>query len=201
MIKPSCVILAAGNSSRMGVLKPFLKFNEEFNFLENIINNYLKTGVENIVIVVNQSFLDDATVYKIPLLKKCTLVLNEHPEYGRPYSMKIGLHKSGSKSPVFVQNIDNPFLQQATLNLMQSSIMDADVAIPSYQGRNGHPVLIAKAVIKTIIRNTNYDLNFRELIQSFRHVEVKVSDPGILVNINTPEDYSIFFSYNSRIIS
>jgi len=182
----------------MGVLKPFLKFSDGCNFLENIISHYRKAGVKDLVIVVNQHLLDDNNYSKISLLKDCHLVLNKYPEYGRSYSMKLGLKKLDDKNPAFIQNIDNPFLKQSTLNILFNGISNADVAIPTFQGRNGHPVLLNKPVINAIIRNINPDINFRELINSFSQIKIEVDDPGILVNINTPEDYSNYFPIKSE---
>ncbi len=184
----------------MGVLKPFLKFSDEFNFLENIISGYRLAGVKNLIIVVNQPFIDEDKHLKNSRLKDCTLILNKHPEYGRIFSIKLGLKKLNDDPFVFIQNVDNPFVNPEVLNSLMNGILNADVAIPTFQGRNGHPVLLNKTVINAIIRNSNLDIQFRELINSFSHIQIEVNDPGILVNINTPEDYSKYFpKYQSGI--
>ena len=49
----SAIILAAGLSERMGIMKPLLCFDDQHNFLEHLIDDYSKIITEEIVVVVN----------------------------------------------------------------------------------------------------------------------------------------------------
>ncbi len=66
----------------------------------------------------------------------------------------------------------------------------ADVICPACQGKRGHPVLITGKAVTDIISESNYDWNLREYLDNYQNESVPVSDPNILVNINTPEDYA-----------
>ncbi len=51
--KYSAIILSAGKSSRMGVPKFSLMFDDKSTFLEKIINAYADFGCEEIIVVLN----------------------------------------------------------------------------------------------------------------------------------------------------
>jgi molybdenum cofactor cytidylyltransferase len=192
-MKISCVILAAGNSARMGESKPFLKFNGEMSFLERIVTVYHSAGIHDIVAVVNEEVRKGLMTHSSLILNDCRFVLNQNPDWGRFYSIKLGLKEAGERPLIFLQNIDNPFVDERILRLLLSGISSNDFAIPLCKGHSGHPVLIANRLIKPITQATENDLNFRELLSSFNKAEIEVNDPGILVNINTQEDFKRCF--------
>ena len=51
----SVIILAAGNSTRMGVPKFSLRFNSKHTFIEHIAQEYYDLGCKEIIIVINES--------------------------------------------------------------------------------------------------------------------------------------------------
>jgi molybdenum cofactor cytidylyltransferase len=191
--KPSCIILAAGNSKRMGIPKSFLRFNEELTFIEHIIDVYNFLGKMKVLLVVNPTFYKDSSRFRINLPASCKIVLNAHPEFGRLYSLKLGLTNVGVKSPVFIQNVDNPFVSKETLLVLQESLPGFEVVVPKINGSTGHPVLIGLQVQKAILSSVDHNLNLRDLLKSFSFTPVRVEDPGVLVNINTKEDYLKYF--------
>ncbi|MCD4791101.1 MAG: nucleotidyltransferase family protein, partial [Bacteroidales bacterium] len=114
----SCVILAAGLSNRMGKKKPLLRFNNELTFLEKIVSVYKSWGVEKPVVVVNRDVLFKINQLKSQWLEDCKFVLNQHIGYGRFYSIKLGLQNIMKNLPVFIHNVDNPFVNHCVLQLL-----------------------------------------------------------------------------------
>ena len=55
----SAIILAGGNSTRMKFPKPWLKIDTT-TFLEKIIKTYQNFGIQKIILIINQKFLDVA---------------------------------------------------------------------------------------------------------------------------------------------
>jgi len=184
----STLILAAGESSRMGVPKPFLKFDKQHLFIDKIINEYLDFGCNEIVVVTNKNLEKDYFSKD-----KVKIVINEHLEYGRFYSVKIGV-KELSNEFCFIQNIDNPFVCQDILNLLFIEKNNADYLVPEFEHIGGHPVLIGKNIIDGLKIELNNDLNFRDFLKSFDCKRIECYDKNILININTPEDYKEYFS-------
>jgi len=126
--QPAVVILAAGISERMGNQKSSLPFSEEETFLDHIIHVYQKFVVSEIIIVVNESF-DPETISHDDSIK---VIVNDKLEYGRFYSVQLGL-KELKSSAVFIQNIDNPFVNTGLLMSLQKGIGLADFAVSVYE--------------------------------------------------------------------
>lgn len=82
---------------------------------------------------------------------------------------------------VFLENVDNPFVDNKTLESLKNEIYKADYAIPVFEKNSGHPILLSAKVANAIIQNQKNNPNLRNVLKSFLRYEVKVNDPGILV--------------------
>ncbi len=99
-----------------------------------------------------------------------------------------------NNTDVFIQNIDNPFVNVGLLMNLQNWLGEADFAVPMYEGRGGHPVLLSHEIFESIKNDFNNNDRFDEVLKSFNRQDVIVNDPYIGVNINTQEDYLKYFS-------
>jgi len=185
----SCIILAAGESSRMGRPKYDLPFSESETFLEHILHIYRRFKVKEIILVVNDSF-DSGTFQQDDKVK---IVINDNLDFGRFYSIQLGLQELTGQN-VYIQNIDNPFVNLGLLMNMKYELTDTEFVVPVYEEKAGHPVLISSSIVDSLKNDFNNDDRFNEVLRSFKRKEVIVSDPYISVNINTPEDYNKYFS-------
>ena len=185
----ACIILAAGQSNRMGKPKHNLMFSETETFLDHIIRVYKRIGVAQIIVVANEFFTPEI----IKNNKFLKIVFNKNPDYGRFYSIQLGLYEIKNTAG-FIQNVDNPFVNAGLLMSLQNGLGVADYAVPVYEGRGGHPVLLSPETVKPLINNFKNSSNFKSVLKSFKRKNVIVKDPYIRVNINTPEDYKRYFS-------
>ena len=185
----SVVILAAGQSTRMGRPKFALKFDENLTFLEKIITEYNSFGCRQIIVVLNEEGESYLKENPIKLFGNITIVTNSHPEWERFYSIKIGLKHLDESSCAFIHNVDNPFVNKQVLKSLQGEMAEIDYLVPCFKGRGGHPVLLSKKMIKHIIAEKNPDLNFRDFLKRYAKKVVEVRDERVLVNVNTGEDY------------
>lgn len=85
---------------------------------------------------------------------------------------------------------DMPYIQTATISAVAASLSaGAQIVIPSYQGKNGHPVGFAAKFCEELM-HLNGDEGARAVIK--RHASVveiiACDDPGILADIDTPTD-------------
>ena len=187
--QPAVIILAAGLSERMGEQKCNLNFSEEETFLEHIIHVYRRFVVSEIVLVVNKSFNSELYLNDESL----KIIVNNNLEYGRFFSIQLGLRELENTS-VFIQNIDNPFVNTGLLINLQSGLGDDEFAVPVYESRGGHPILLSTGIIPQVVTNYKSDSHLKSVLESFKRKDVIVNDPYIGVNINTPEDYQKYFS-------
>ena len=186
----SALILASGLSERMGRPKPLLMWDQSRTFLEKIIGEYVDAGCTRVVCTVNSKVLPYCK--SIGRWKQVKFLLNEHPEWGRMYSVKLGLSELGESEWCFIQNVDNPYIDQ---NIIKGLIRQADPVSwcsPGYHGMAGHPVLLPKNIIIRILQEQTNDAILQDILNLFPRKNVEMKDDAILRNINTPEDYNNF---------
>jgi len=192
-LKPcSVIILAAGKSSRMKRPKFALAFDENYTFLEKIIQEYDKFGCEEIIVVLNQEGISEVNRLNL-VLKNSTIVVNEHPEWERFYSIQLGIQQLHTKHPVFIHNADNPFVNLDILKSMIALNGTPDYVVPSYKGIGGHPILISDTVCQAIVSEKNKACILSDFLKKFEQKRVVVNDEHILININTKEIYKEYF--------
>ncbi len=189
------VILAAGNSSRMGTHKALLKFDDKYNFIQKIVEEYKNAGCEKIIIVANSQNISEISASVSEYINETLIIIeNQHPEWERFYSLKKGLEKIKDYSFCFIQNCDNPFVsEELILQLIQNFQRD-HVVIPEYNGLKGHPILLCQNIIKRLIQMENINLKLNKISNGYKSKIVQVADGSILLNINTIEEYEKLFS-------
>ena len=184
----SAIILAAGRSSRMGMPKFALQFSENRTFLDEVIKQYRIFGCKKIVVVMNR----DGWIFLQKRSKKfdanIVLIENTHLEWERFYSIKLGIQNVKNIFPVFIHNVDNPFIDQKVLEKLYS-LSSKDYIVPVFNGKGGHPILLSQNVAVEILKETKNDLIFSIFLKKFEKTRVEVADKNILVNINTKEEY------------
>jgi molybdenum cofactor cytidylyltransferase len=187
--KYGVVILAAGESSRMAYPKAFLRYNSKMRFIDKIIDEYIDFGITNIVVVTNSRIISN-----LNLDENISVVINERLEYERFYSIKLGLEKAMGCDFCYIQNVDNPFVNEVILRKLYYKSNSTGSTVPVFNDKGGHPVLINKDIINKIIAANGSVLNFKDILGEFPSSRIEVNDDSILVNINTPEDYKNYFN-------
>lgn len=185
--KYSAIILSAGKSSRMGVHKFSLKYNATTTFLENLINQFNSFGCEEIIVVLNPDGMTFLEQLNLTLPSNVKVVINEHPEWERFYSLKLAALRFSKFKPTFVSNIDNPFIDLKVLESLAKS--DAEYTYPVFNGRGGHPFLISGKVIADLTSEPKDEMHLKEFLGRYSKSAIDVDDERILLNINTFDDY------------
>jgi molybdenum cofactor cytidylyltransferase len=195
----AAIIPAAGASSRMGRLKPFLKFDEKRLFVDKIIEEYLEFGCEQVVVVYRKSELKWVSfMEKYSSNQKVIFVPNKHPELERFYSVKLGMEQLKTTDCCFLQNIDNPFINIDILEKLFFKVDDAEYLVPVYDTKGGHPVLLNRIIIDNIVSQPVDDMNLKELLANFERKNIEMENDLVLRNINTKDDYIKYFEGISK---
>lgn len=185
----AAIILAAGFSSRMGAFKPLLSFGPS-TVIEQVISTLREGGVDAIRVVVGWN-----APRLIPVLERAGApwVMNERFEEGMYASIQAGARSLPTDTAAFfLMPGDMPCVRGATLARLMAEwdARPGGILYPCHAGRRGHPPLIAGAYIPEILRESPAD-GLRELLR--RHEadarDIEVADPGILLDLDTPEDY------------
>jgi molybdenum cofactor cytidylyltransferase len=66
----------------------------------------------------------------------------------------------------------------------------APAAIPTYRGKHGHPVCVARSVVERIVGGELTGPTLRDVLRIVDAVDVPVDDIGVISNCNTPEALS-----------
>jgi len=66
---------------------------------------------------------------------------------------------------------------------------EADVIVPVFQNKPGHPVLMSPLVVQKTKSGCDYELRIDAFLKQFTEKRIEIEDHRILININSKEDY------------
>jgi len=197
------VILAAGESSRMGRDKALLPWPPQptssalaDTFLSAAIRLFF-SHVDVVLVVVGKN---EAPLAPVVYANGASLVVNPEPERGQFSSLRVGLQEvlSRGRDAAMITLVDRPPVGAETLATLESAFERATTktqrkwaVIPEYQGKHGHPILAAREMMEAFLRAPETS-NAREVERAHQsEIEyVPVDDPLVAVNIDTPEQYA-----------
>ena len=188
----AAIILAAGNSSRMGQDKFLLSMEDGTNFIRAIVKSFHSFVSGKIVVVTTQDSEEQLKSMLIPEFPEILIAVNLYPEKGRFSSVKTGIREVGSADWYFIQNADNPFTDETTLESLYSNRLKAASVYPAFEGKGGHPVLINRSCAHDLLFCGDESILKEELLKRGMY-EVPVKNPKIIANINTPKEYKEYF--------
>jgi molybdenum cofactor cytidylyltransferase len=184
------LILAAGESTRMGTDKALLLYRDR-TFLETIAQAFRDAGLERITVVLGHHAEE---IRGKTNLEGVEVVVNENYARGQTSSLQAGLRKlAGPKvEAVVLSLVDHPGISAETVRTIVARFRETQcaVVVPTYQNQRGHPVLIARGLFDELLR-LSPDSGANAILR--RHYSekgmVETNDPGILLDIDTPEAY------------
>jgi len=186
----SAVILAAGRSRRMGKhLKPLLPI-EGSTFVERIVETIAHTPTGEIIVVLGFAH---ELIRQIAELGGARIVINKQWQEGQLSSLRTAVRVLSPESRgMLFTPVDHPLVKPATctalIEMWQRS--PERIVIPRYGERKGHPAIFPSRLYEPLLHE---DLpgGARDLI--YREIDsvlfVPVSDPAVIQDIDTPEDY------------
>lgn len=183
----SAIVLAAGTSSRMGRPKPLLKVGGQ-RLLERVLTAVHHSAAEEVIVVLGSDA--DRVLEKVPV-NGVNVVVNERYPEGISTSIRAGIRSlSPEAESALVVLGDQPFLRSETLDTLgkEWKATGAPVLIPTFKGVRGNPVLLDRSVFGDVQGITG-DRGCRGIFGNYegKIVEVPVSDPGVLLDIDTEE--------------
>jgi molybdenum cofactor cytidylyltransferase len=182
------IILAAGESRRMGYPKPLLKIGHR-TFIEHIAATMLAV-VPRLVIVLGAH--GDRVRAAIPHDKRISIV--ENPDYARGQlsSLKVGLSAiQPDAAGALVHLGDHPMVQVATFRAIVDSYdrTGKPIVIARHNGHRGHPVIFDRALFAEL-NSCPEEEGARQVVNAVptRVGYVDSDDPGINLDLDTPAD-------------
>jgi len=169
----------------MGRPKALLPFRGR-TFLGNILEAISHTSIEDTFVVLGHHRDEIERSVSLP-----SVVFNPNYEQGMVTSFQAGIRAlSWDTSGVFLFLVDHPVVEAATIESMIMNLAPNRIVLPTFEGRRGHPVLFSSEVLEEILAlPPTAGANIVVRKNPARIVEAPVSTPGILVDIDTPEQF------------
>ncbi len=189
----TAIILAAGESSRMGSPKPLLPFGTE-TVLERSVNLFLHAGISDVRVVIGH--LGQSIRRRFPDLP-VKWIYNEKYESGMLSSVQKGVATLETGCDCFLLlPVDIPLVRPRTISVIRDAWhafkSDFSIIHPTFIGKRGHPPLISSEHIPEILAcNSSFGLKgFLDEYNRFAK-EIPVIDEFIEKDMDTPEGYEI----------
>ena len=194
------VILAAGESTRMGADKALLPWPPSHggsgtgqSFLSSAIRA-LSPFSEMVIVVAGNN---EARLAPVVYANGASLVRNPSPEQGQFSSLQVGLQAvlGYGRDAAIVTLVDRPPVSSAVLSALTAALLDAPLGVwavvPEYQGKHGHPVVLGREMIEAFLK-APATANARDIEHQHKeHIAyVAVDDPAVTMNVDTPEQYA-----------
>lgn len=185
----SCVLLAAGESKRMGQDKLNLSF-DGMSMLETTLKNIYDAGIKDIVVVVKPGSKWLKTLDN----KKYKLVENQKYKSGMAESLKAGLNAiAHSSQGVMFALADQPLVTPGLYrNLINHYSKNLDlVTCPVYRGKRGNPVIFDRRTWPLLQKLTG-DLGGRAIIGKLPESKIGYMETdleAVVLDVDTPGEY------------
>ena len=184
------LVLAAGQSSRFGNNKMLAQLPGDL-MISQTIKSWLQSKISKLYVVTG-AYHDD--VERALKDQKAELIKNPSFDSGISSSIAAGIRAAQPDYDYFLIGLgDMPYVRHQTINLLIESAhhagQDKKLWVPNFNRQRGNPVLWHRSMAPALIALRG-DRGGRQLFDDFAaHIQdVVVSDPGILQDIDRPED-------------
>jgi molybdenum cofactor cytidylyltransferase len=185
------VILAAGASSRMGRDKALLPWRDG-TFLSATIRA-LQPATELVIVVAGANAV---SLEPIADSQAAFLAVNPNPQQGQFSSLLVGLQDvlNRGRDAAVLTLVDRPPAEVETIEQIKAAFLSSDeqiwAAVPEYQGRHGHPIVIGREMIEAFLRAPVHSTARDVEHANQQHIlYLPVNDPLVVANVDTPEDF------------
>jgi len=197
------LILAAGESSRMGTDKALLPWPPRATGSKDATGQtLLSSGIvalrpftKAVIVVAGRN---DEALAPIIEANHAILVRNPNPERGQFSSLQAGLRELVARdyNAAMIAPVDCPPLRAASLELLVAGFQRTlarglSAVAPENNGKHGHPLLVNRDLIEAFLA-APVTSNAREVLHANAHrIEyIPVPDTLAKAGLNTPQDYA-----------
>ena len=191
----SAIVLAAGNSTRMGSPKAILDVPSGLSFVGAIAHALAIAGVTDIVIVTGRDHdrVREALARDAPPVAP-RLVRNADPSRGQLSSLWAGMDAvvTPQTEALLMTLVDVPLVAPVTIRrvIAEWARTRAPIVRPAIGDRHGHPVIFDRLLFDEL-RAAPLDAGAKVVVRAHEAaiVNVPVDDEGALIDVDTPAEY------------
>ncbi|HUF52472.1 MAG TPA: nucleotidyltransferase family protein [Dehalococcoidia bacterium] len=179
----AAILLAAGESRRMGKPKPLLDW-QGTNLIEYQIAQLRAAGCDPLIAVLGHGAADVA----VPAGGAGAVVaVNEGYRAGRASSLRTGANAIDAADAIVVLSVDQPRPAAVIRRLIDEHA--GGVTMPAHGGRRGHPVVLDGALLGELRAAREETEGLRAIVGRQPAREVTFDTAIVLLDLNTPEEY------------
>ncbi len=186
----SAILLAAGESKRMGRTKLLLKWGQR-TIIEKSVDILLASKIDELIVVLGHQA--QAVLRKLGA-RRLKTVINHQYRMGMSTSIRRGLGEVSPESEaILIALADQPFVETDLIDhLIDIHRQNPHgIVLPSYKGERGHPVILDRFRYGEEMGNLTGDVGCKPILN--RHpediLEVEVKSEGVIADIDSWEEY------------
>jgi molybdenum cofactor cytidylyltransferase len=183
-MKKTCLILAAGSSTRYGTQKLVQNMHNGKPMLLTTIECYRKVFKDIVVVITpGASTLNNLLENQDVRVLECT-----QSKFGMGHSIACGIAEQSESDAVLIALGDMPRVNVKTVAKLYEKLGPNSIIAPVFQGVRGNPVGFGRKYFSELL-NLQGDTGGRAIINNNLDdfVEIAVNDQGVLLDIDTPD--------------
>lgn len=181
------ILLAAGSATRFGSDKLLHALPHEVPIAVQAARHLKIVFEQNVLAVVRPG----SDVLSGRLREEgCKVIVCDNASEGMGASLACGARAAADAEGFVVALADMPFIRSSTIAAVRDALVaGAPLAAPYFRARRGHPVGIS-AKFRSELEALRGDEGARKVVVANEAslVKVPVGDPGVLRDIDTPQD-------------
>lgn len=195
MVDVVAIVLAAGESSRMGRPKPLLPLNGS-TFLGHLLDELRASKVTRTLIVLGHH--PEVVLEAMPEVAPLAIVNDEY-QLGQLSSLHAGLRAVGDHPDAILMCLaDHPFISRQVIDAMivAHERTHRPIVVPTYGGGRGHPTLFARPLYTELLA-APLDQGARVVVRAHANevLELPVDEAGVVADVDTPQQYEQWLGY------
>jgi molybdenum cofactor cytidylyltransferase len=183
------IILAAGDSRRMGYPKALLPFGTN-TFLQRILNIAREVGLADPVIILGRAAeIIQPTIHDCPAHVK----INPDTDRGQLSSIQIGISSLDARAQAcMIWPVDQPAVSADLVRRLANLFLQSEclIAFPKYGEKRGHPAIFHRSLFQEFLDAPLEEGPKKILLRHLQDTaELATNESGVTQDIDTPADY------------
>lgn len=200
------VLLAAGSGKRYADIRP-----NEHKLLALLPTGktVLQTSATTLGSVVDQLIIvvgpHREIITALPHTKNNHIVKTDSANLGMGASLALAaqylkLSHPSTADYLLIALADMPWIQVTTYQKILTSLLKYSIVAPTFHNKRGHPVGFRASLLPELAQLQG-DQGARSILHKYGCRHVPVSDPAVLLDIDTPSDITDYYSNNKKAFS
>jgi molybdenum cofactor cytidylyltransferase len=192
------IILAAGDSTRMGYPKALLPIGNG-TFLTRILGIVQEIGLATPVIILGRAAsVIHPTIQNWPAKIK----INPDPDRGQLSSIQLGLASLGASAQAcMIWPVDHPAVSAELVRSLAQLFIESEcvLAFPKFEEKRGHPAIFHRSVFREFLKAPLEEGPKKIILRYLQDTaEFPTDESAVVQDIDTPADYEALTGVSIR---